>query len=155
MTLTQLALPRHDTRKGPYMILAILSFHYKSTDTLRECYYLAERFEVWHTFLCGYFVVTFVALPCEWQSFYSCTRKGFSRKGTIKRWVFYCIIFLCLVLLCLNVSDGKCVFVTLDIFISYLFKLIGKCIFLRNWPPSSHLTVDGVRSLGRISRYPS
>lgn len=121
---------------------------------LQRCRYLAERFRVWHTFLCGYFVVSFVALPCEWQSFYSCTRKGFSRKEAIKRWVFHCIIFLCLVLLRLNVSDGKCVFVTLDIFISYLFKLVGKCIFLHNWPPSSHLTVDGVRSLGRISRYP-
>lgn len=136
------------------MILVILSLHYKSTDTLRERYYLAERFQVWHTFLCGYFVVSSVALPCEWQSFYSCTRKGFSRKEAIKRWVFHCIIFLCLVLLRLNVSDGKCVFVTLDIFISYLFKLVGKCIFLHNWPPSSHLTVDGVRSLGRIFTLP-
>ena len=155
MTLTQLPLLRHDTRKGPYMILVILSLHYKSTDTLRECYYLAERFQVWHTFLCGYFVASSVALPCEWQSFYSCTRKGFSRKEAIKRWVFHCIIFLWFVLLRLNVSDGKCVFVTLDIFISYLFKLVGKCIFLHNWPPSSHLTVDGVRSLGRILRYPN
>lgn len=132
-----------------YSIFALQKYRYLER-ALLSCWTISSLtyFSMW--ILCSIF-----RCVAEWQSFYNCTRKGFSRKEAIKRWVFHCIIFLCLVLLRLNVSDGKCVFVTLDIFISYVFKLVGKCIFLHNWPPSSHLTVDGVRSLGRILRYPN